>query len=360
MKSENQTTELIFRELVENSDDIFIVLDGEFKVRYISASVTSMYGVDPITLLGKDIFDFVRPDKAEAWKKHVLDSYRKQSYEVELELSRGVKSYFDVFVSNVCDESEKSVQNIVLKLHDVTKNKLKEKKLISSNEHLDQVIYKTTHDLKAPLISSLGLVNLAEKAPAEEKDEYIALIKKSLLKLSAHIEEMNNFFRNEKLALQRERIDITRLLQDELDDLKNLYQVGRLQVTFKIDKQAEFFSDLVRVKTVITNILTNAIKYADKEKSDPFVHIAVKVGESVCEVVVEDNGIGIEEEHQSKIFDLFFRATTQSHGTGLGLYIVKDTIQRLNGSIEFESKYGLGTKFKVLIPNQGYQFAELN
>lgn len=358
MKSEIKYTEPIFRELVENSDDIYIVLDRDFRIRYVSATVSRNFGLEPVVLVGRDIFEFVRSESEEVWRSRILDSHTKRSYEIELELTKGSKSYFDVFVSSVRDSGD--VQHVILKLHDVTDNKLREKKLISSNEQLDQVIYKTTHDLKAPLISALGLVNLAERAPLEEKDEYITLIKKSLLKLSAYIEEMNDFFRNDKMEVQRERIDMTRLFQDELDDLRNLFQVGTLQVNLQVNKQAEFYSDLVRVKTIVTNMLTNAIKYADKDKTEPYVHVTVNVTETSCLIEVEDNGIGIESEYQPKIFDLFFRATSQSHGTGLGLFIVKDTIQRLKGSITVESTPGLGTTFRVVIPNQQLQPAELN
>jgi PAS domain S-box-containing protein len=358
MKSELKDRDLIFRELVENSDDIIIVLDRDFRIRYISAAITQAYGVEPVSLLGRNILGFLRADKVDEWKQHLHARDKSGSYEIELELSKGVKSYFDVFVSSV--QEGEAVQHVVLKLHDVTSRKLNEKKLISSNEQLDQVIYKTTHDLKAPLISALGLVNLAEKSSPEEKDEYITLIKKSLLKLSGYLEEMNHFFRNEKMAIQRERVDVTKLFQDELDGLKNLYQVGTLQVNLNIDKQAEFYSDLIRVKTIVTNILTNAIKYADKDKSDPYVHISVRITEPGCEIVISDNGIGIEPEYKDRIFDLFFRATTQSHGTGLGLFIVKDTIQRLKGSIDVQSTPGLGTSFKIWIPNQWLQAAELN
>jgi signal transduction histidine kinase len=225
---------------------------------------------------------------------------------------------------------------------------------------LDQVIYKTTHDLKAPLLSAIGLVNLAEKAPVDQREEYLTLIKRSLFKMNAFIEEMNNFFRNEKLELQREKVEIEKLVKDELDSLKSLFQTGKIKVEVSVEGTSEFFSDSIRVKTIVANILTNAIKYADPDKSLPFIKIKAKVQTDFCTIAFEDNGIGIEEEMKGKIFDLFYRATTQSQGTGIGLFIVKDTVDRLKGKIEVESQIGLGTTFKVQIPNQLFNVAELN
>ena len=106
--------------------------------------------------------------------------------------------------------------------------------------------------------------------------------------------------------------------------------------------------------------MNNAIKYADPEKSLPFIKVNAKVQTDFCIITFEDNGIGIEEEFKNKIFNLFYRATSQAQGTGIGLFIVKDTIERLSGKIEVESQIGKGTTFIVQIPNQLFKTAELN
>jgi signal transduction histidine kinase len=110
---------------------------------------------------------------------------------------------------------------------------------------------------------------------------------------------------------------------------------------------------------VLTNILSNAIKYSDTKKLKPFIRIYVFINEEFCQIRVVDNGIGIAEESHEKIFDLFFRATEQAQGTGLGLFIVKDTIQKLKGTIEVDSMLDKGTTFVITIPNQIYQPIEV-
>lgn len=338
----------LFKEMVENSNDIRIVADQHYKIRYISSSVTKVFGVDPIKLLGADIFTFISPDKIESWRVNLLTS---TSFNEEFSLIyEGKEVHFDVQVSNLLNRS--SIRGFFLKLHDVTARKFKEQELIRSNKQLDQVIYKTTHDLKAPLRSAMGLVNLAEKAPVGEKDRYLALIKKSLLKLDSFIEEMNNFFRNEKLALQRDKLNIVELLSEELDNLHSLHEEHRIDIRFDVRENTAFYSDSIRVRTVITNILSNAIKYSDPGKAEPFILIFVSVNGEFCEIRISDNGIGIDPQYQKRIFDLFFRATNHSQGTGLGLFIVKDTVEKLQGRIEVNSTLGEGTSFSIRIPNQ--------
>jgi hypothetical protein len=346
----------MFRQLVEGSDDLIIVTDTEFRIQYISGSVQKIFGVEPVSVIGRNVFEFVNPSKSESWKKYIQSMEAAFSKEISL-LIQGNKSYFDIQVSNF---EEPGTQGLVLRLHDITHKKQKEHALLKSVQQLDQVIYKTTHDLKAPLISALGLVALAQKATAEEKTIYIDLIKKSLLKLNSFIEEMNNFFRNEKLALQRERIDLHELIRLELEDLHALSPDGKVNISLDIKGNTEFYSDAIRVKTVLTNILSNAIKYSDPKKREPFIKIYVSIQEEICEIRIVDNGIGIDPQYHERIFDLFFRATDSSQGTGLGLFIVKDTIERLKGKIEVTSSLGHGSSFLIQIPNQISQPVEVD
>jgi PAS domain S-box-containing protein len=347
----------MFKELVENSDDIVIVTDREFKIRYITSSVEKVFGIEPLKVLGSNIFSFVSPEKKESWRGCLTDpSFSSFKDEISLRLSGDSWSYFDIEASNLFNSSP--VGGLVLKLHDITEKKSKEKELVKSNRQLDQVIYKTTHDLKAPLMSALGLIRLAENSPDGEKVRYLELIKKSLLKLDSFINEMNNFFRNEKLAIQRMEIDMEGLLRSELDDVKNLYLEEEIDIRLNVRESAVFYSDDIRVKTIAGNLLSNAIKYRDTTKAQSFIDISVSIDQEICELRFVDNGIGIEPQYGEKIFDLFFRATEQSQGTGLGLFIVKDTIERLKGTINVQSTPGEGTAFTIRIPNQILQSVE--
>ncbi len=348
----------MFKELVENFNDILILTDQEFRIRYVSSSVTRIFGIEPYKVLGANIFSFVKPEKIGQWRLCIQQSADSSfQEEIALEINQ-TKTYFDVQVSNFLNNQ--NVKGLVIKLHDITSKKSRQRELERANEQLDQVIYKTTHDLKAPLMSAMGLVRLAENASDSEKAHYLELIKKSLFKLNGMIEEMNDFFRNDKLAVQREKIDMRAVISEELANLDTLTRDGGLSVHFSVAGDLDFYSDSIRVRTIIGNILSNAIKYKDPGKKEPFVRINVLIGEGTCEIHFVDNGIGIEAQYLNKIFELFFRATERSQGTGLGLFIVKDTVDKLRGSIEVSSEYGNGTTFIVKLPNQILQPAEVD
>jgi signal transduction histidine kinase len=142
------------------------------------------------------------------------------------------------------------------------------------------------------------------------------------------------------------------LILEEIDNLRDFHETGRIAISLDIDQQVDFYSDIFRVKTIITNLVSNALKYADFSKTAPSIRLEVEVNALMCIIRIQDNGIGIESQYQSKIFDRFFRATGQSYGNGIGLFIVKDTVQRLNGSIDVSSMKDVGTTFVVEIPNQ--------
>jgi len=345
--------EALFRELVENAVDVSIVVDNSFRIRYLSASTTHVFGIEPVALIGRNLTDFVDQKILLYWKNSVVVNSTQVFTDVPFATQNGRQFYFDIQISNLLENY--SVHGLVLKLHDITAKKQKEQALVLANQHLDQVIFKTTHDLKAPLLSALGLVSLAEQATIDEKDEYVALIKKSLLKLNSFIDEMTHFLRHDKLALQRQFIDLKQLLTEEIETLQNQFQTHRVSTTVALTGTVDFYSDLVRVRTIVTNILSNAMKYCDVRKTSSFVKIDAAVTEDYCDICITDNGIGIEPEGKEKIFDLFFRGTDQSQGAGIGLFIVRDTIQRVKGTIEVDSIYGEGTTFRIRIPNQLHQ-----
>jgi PAS domain S-box-containing protein len=216
----------MFKELVENSSDIIIVTDGEYNIRYISSSVRSIFGLEPVSLVGRNIFDFIRAGRKDVWLKSLEDHDHfngEETIKVDNEIL-----YFDVNVSNLLNHYK--VQGLVLKLHDITEKKKRENELMRSNKQLDQIIFKTIHDLKAPLMSAIGLVNLAERSENEYQAMYMKLIRKSLLNLNSFIEKMNDFFRNDKMEVRREKIDLRDIVESELSNLKT----SRMKMEFPL------------------------------------------------------------------------------------------------------------------------------
>jgi signal transduction histidine kinase len=220
------------------------------------------------------------------------------------------------------------------------------------NKELDSFVYKASHDLRAPLTSILGLVNLAEKInPAEsELSEYFAHIRKSVTKLDEFVKELIDHSRNIRLAIVPEVIDFNSLTEEVFQNLSYMESAAKVKRKISVQSPVLFKSDKTRLKIILSNLIDNAFRY-NFVPHNPYVNIIIQNDTQVATIVVEDNGIGIAPHHLTKIFDMFYRATEDKTGSGLGLYIVKETVEKLNGKIEVTSKLGEGTRFKVSIPN---------
>jgi len=128
--------------------------------------------------------------------------------------------------------------------------------------------------------------------------------------------------------------------------------VTHIKKIINIRQDGDFYSSPTRLDIIFNNLLSNAIKYADLKKDQPFIEIDIQSTPAEAQITVRDNGEGIPGEATAKIFDMFFRASGKGSGSGLGLYIVKEAIQKLRGTINVQSELGKGTEFVVRIPGQ--------
>lgn len=344
MKSEN-----LLQELFESSGAVVLITDEKYNIRFSSSAVQSILGLEPITLAGKNVFEFVPVEKREQWRTCLENAGNSKRSEIQLTSATGEDLYFDVSVSNHVEHHE--IHGIAIILHDITEQKRQHIQLEKENEHLDQFIYKTTHDLRSPIHSVMGVLDLMENADEKERVRYLKMARQSLHRLESVIDDVNNLYRVDKMAIANEKIDLKALLEGEISLLKNHPKAQNIEIEFTCNEEAPLFLDSIRLKTIVGNLLSNGVKYSDSRKKNSFVHIETGINEKELLITITDNGIGIAQENIGRIFDIFFRATTEESGTGLGLHIVKDTIERLNGKIEVKSQLGVGTQFKIYLPN---------
>ncbi|MEK6476461.1 PAS domain S-box protein [Catalinimonas sp. 4WD22] len=224
--------------------------------------------------------------------------------------------------------------------------------LKKTNAELDRFVYSSSHDLRAPLASVLGLINIAllENTP-EEKDIYIKLMETSINRLDRFIQDIINYSRNSRMEVAHDAIDFEKLVDETISNLNYMEGLDIINFSSSFDIPLPFVSDYRRLSVILSNLIGNAIRYRSSSVDQPYIHVKVSVSPEAATIVVEDNGIGIAPEHQTKIFDMFFKASNEKHGSGIGLYIVKETISVLKGSISVESKTRVGTTFTLNIPN---------
>jgi signal transduction histidine kinase len=228
----------------------------------------------------------------------------------------------------------------------------KNRELHKLNEELDSFVYSVSHDLRAPLSSILGLISISKMAGEEDSlPTYLNKIETSVNKLDDFIKEIISYSRNVRLKVEVEEVDIKEMIEEVLEGLAYMNPSEKIDVTLKSKDNILFHTDKTRLRVILNNILSNAFRYYKGYINDSYIKVKIIYNNSRAIVTVEDNGIGIKPERLKRVFDMFYRATDASNGSGLGLYIAKESIIKLEGTIEVESEYERGTTFTITIPD---------
>jgi PAS domain S-box-containing protein len=224
--------------------------------------------------------------------------------------------------------------------------------LQKTNQELDHFVYSVSHDLRAPLATVLGLINIAElDDPGPAFTNFLTLMRNSVNRLDSFIQDILDYSQNARKHISVQRIDFSSLVNDAMADLKLLEGFDRLSVSTDVADNLPFHSDPLRIGIIFNNLLSNAIKYQDQGKDKSILNIRIATDQGGASISFYDNGIGIETKHKTRIFEMFYRASERSRGAGLGLYIVKETVGKLGGSIKVDSESTKYTHFVVRLPN---------
>lgn len=225
------------------------------------------------------------------------------------------------------------------------------RELAKINAELDRFVYSTSHDLRAPLTSLLGLVYLMEQ---EQKgatiQEYLDMMRTSINRMDAFINEITDYARNARTEVSIEPLDIEQLTGECFQDLCHLPRAASIRRETVVALPEPLHSDGRRLKIVLNNLISNAILYHNPYQSSPFIRVEVTAEGSLYVIRVSDNGKGISTEHQGRIFNMFYRASDETKGSGLGLYIVRETVEKMGGTIEVSSGVGIGSTFTIQLP----------
>jgi len=226
--------------------------------------------------------------------------------------------------------------------------------LTKINRELDAFVYSVSHDLRSPLSSILGLINILKmdkNLSQETMLNYVQMIEKSVLKLDETLQGVLNYSRNARGELVITEVDVKKQIEKAIEQLR--YIEGAEAISFQIDvvDHTSLFTDEYRLSVILTNLLSNAIKYADRNKDNQIIEIKATITPAHMTMVIRDNGIGIPQDQIHRVFGMFYRATERSKGAGLGLYIVKEAIDKLNGNIVIQSELGSETLVHITIPN---------
>lgn len=232
-------------------------------------------------------------------------------------------------------------------------NRLNES-LIKTNQELDNFVYIVSHDLRSPLMLTKGLLDLS-KRKIDDKNEvlkYMDLAGKSINNLDDIIKEILTYSRNARTGLQQERFDLKTIVQEIKEGL-DLKECPSFTLLEEYKNPTTINADKGRLHTILRNLITNSFKYRKKEISNPSVKIIFSRSDKQFTITIEDNGQGIAEESLGKVYDMFYRGTSSTSGTGLGLYICKEMLLKMGASFRLESTLGTGTRFSFTLREPG-------
>ncbi|GAB4399095.1 MAG: hypothetical protein OHK0053_18730 [Microscillaceae bacterium] len=221
------------------------------------------------------------------------------------------------------------------------------------NTELDQFVYRVSHDIRAPLASVMGLINLIRTTdiPVEEFGRYHELMDYSLHRLDQFTSNLIVFLRAERSEVKAREVDFAQIVHECYEELFFLKNADRLDIRLQVAPGLKVASEPMRLRIIFGNMISNAIKYQNVHTDSSFLEIKVRaLNESHFEISFLDNGIGIPGEAIDKIFSMFYRGSELSDGSGLGLYIVRQVVQQLQGELHLESQPGQGAKFTFVFP----------
>lgn len=347
-----------FRTLTDNSTDIIARITKDARFVYINKAISNLTGKSLDFYSGKTPEEAGFPSKlckGIAFIIHKTISTRKTtSYYFENQQLKDAFHYAHV-ISVPEFNSNGEISSVLCTVQDVTQLKKNEQQLIQTGKDLDRFVYSASHELRAPLKSILGLTRLISHDIREnnfgDMMEYISRIERSVLRLDETVKDVIEYSRNNRLSIERQPISFPEIIYHVTENLSSLTNFSKIEIVSKIAEGTPFYSDSRRIQIVLNNIISNSIKYADLSKEKSFIYIDVHCTKEDCLIHIRDNGIGIEKKYLSSIYEMFFRATTINEGDGLGLYIVKETLLKLQGTIEVGSEIGKGTSFSIRLSN---------
>ncbi|HXB41546.1 MAG TPA: ATP-binding protein [Bacteroidia bacterium] len=336
-----------WKNILETMNEGVLIVNNQDQIMYANKAFCEQTGYEFGELKGV-IARNLLTDEIESKKKveQVIkerEDKKSSQYEILIKTKRGQKIWTLISGSPYLDIHGNVIGSIGIHTN------ISELKL--ANNELKLFIYKASHDLRGPLASILGLTDLIHHENDKEKiKNYSAMIDYSAKKLDTVLINLAKNMQIKEIDRFDDEINFGELINETLKRFVGYEGFQYISITKEIMLEELFFSNKLIMESVFQNIIENAIKYRDLSFANPWLKISISKIENRIQIVFLDNGIGIEPSFQNRVFEMYFRGTETSKGSGLGLYLVKTAIDKLGGTIEVESKKNNGTKFLISLP----------
>lgn len=350
--------------IMDSALDAIVCIDTMGNVIFWNPQAENIFGWKREEMIGKHLADTIIPERYREQHERGFDHYKRTGEGnilnrlVELTAMNHKNEEFPIELTIVSVKQDGD-EFFCAFIRDITERKEAEEKLKSqfealrkANFELDQFVYRASHNLRAPLASILGLINVAQlEKLSPDQESYWEMVRNSVNRLDVVVQDILAYSSNARTELKISKIDFEEAVNCVLENFSDFQGLERLTIKSTIDRGSPFYSDRTRIFIILNNLISNSIKYQDLTKESSYLSLHISTSPKYASINISDNGIGIQKKNLDEIFNMFYRASENSKGSGLGLYITKETIIKLGGTIKVLSEYGNFTTFDITLPN---------
>ncbi|MFH1320767.1 MAG: PAS domain-containing sensor histidine kinase [Bacteroidota bacterium] len=341
-----------FRAFFENEPGYCYMISTDGKILDINNSALNTLGYRKYEIVGKPFLTTIYALSSREKAKELFLKWLKtgQLKNEELNIITKHREERIILLSAVAiRDKEGNLLHSISIQRDITELKKAEEELMIKNRELNTFVYKASHDIRGPFSSISGITNLAKMNVKDPVSlEYFDIIEKSTKRLDKMLADLLQLSTSMQREVEIKQVNIRKLVNEVVDSLKHSSKAENVDFKLKFGQKKKIGSDWQLLSSILQNLIENAIKYKGDIK--PFVAVKVIDVNKGVGIDVSDNGEGIPENMHENVFNMFFRGSERSSGTGLGLYIVKTNIEKLGGTIKMKSQVGKGTKFSIYLP----------
>ncbi|MBK9451364.1 MAG: PAS domain S-box protein [Bacteroidetes bacterium] len=382
--------------VASETDNAVFILDAEGNLTWVNEGFTRLTGLTMDELLAiRNEPEFLNTS-SNPRIKDLLSKATKENRSVQYESTLPSKSGTEIWVVSTLTpifDQDGNIRNIVIIDSNITDRKIAEEKirqmnaelesqvaartqeladaneslLIENQEHiktseqlkrtnseLDTFVYRASHDLKGPLASLNGLINIAgmELTDNAVATRYLGLMDKAAKRLDGILIDLIEATQVKQRTIELGSIPALVLANTVVEGIKTQQDLSNVEIKLDIDPSLEIVSDETLLNSILQNLIVTSLRYRDPAKPVCELALSIKKLPSTWSITMTDNGLGYNDDVKHRVWDMFFKANNQISGSGLGLYIVKQATEKLNGQVSMETKALEGTKIHLEFPIQ--------
>lgn len=319
----------------------------------INPKFESLTGYSAKEMIGNSYKILQGPDTDLAMSKRIEECIENQSpFEGEvLNYRKNGETFWNKLLINPIFDEKGKLINYVYFLQDVTEAKNDKEDLLYKNRELNTFIYKSSHDLRSPIATLLGLIKFAQNETCDEQIlSYLKMMEESSERLDQILKTLMDMISFKQVEARYEEVNFGQVLHKVLHDLRERFDMNGLELKLNVDNGVILRTDLKMLEHILFQIVENAIKFRDRQKDKLLLEVSLRHSAQKHSIAIRDNGLGISKKYLDRIFDMFFRANENYPGSGLGLYIAKNLIEKLSGRLYIQTEPGKGTMVTIELP----------